>query len=121
MNLHEELLRCRPWIESALEHSGGTHLFADIVQGIVSRRMQFWPAEKGCAVTEIIIFPQKKIFHVFLAGGEKGQIVDMNDSAVEFAKAAGCSGMTIAGRKGWSRVLKEKGWTEAFTTLSREI
>jgi len=119
--INDELERCKDWIESALEYSGGTHNWSDIVEGIHNLRYQFWPAEKGCAVTEIIVFPQKKIFHVFLAGGEMEQIVDMNDSAVQFAKSQGCSGMSIAGRKGWSRVLKDKGWKESFTTLAQEI
>tara|TARA_B100000795_G_scaffold256526_1_gene229037 strand:- start:287 stop:652 length:366 start_codon:yes stop_codon:yes gene_type:complete len=121
MSLSDELNRCRPWIESALEYSGGTHIYEDIVQGISTAHMQFWPAENGCAVTEIIIFPRKKVFHIFLAGGEKNQIVDMDDSAMAFAKAQGCTAMTIAGRKGWARVLKTKGWTEAFTTLTKDI
>jgi len=121
MNIDDELSRCREWIEAALEYSGGTHDFDDIVEGIHRLRYQFWPAERGCAVTEIIVFPKKKIFHVFLAGGEMDQIVDMNDSAAQFAKAQGCDGMSIAGRKGWSRVLKNEGWTESFTTLAKEL
>ena len=120
-SINEELERCKDWIEAALEYSGGTHDWSDIVEGIHSLRYQFWPAEKGCAVTEIIMFPKKKIFHVFLAGGEMDQIVDMNDSAAQFAKAQGCDGMSIAGRKGWSRVLKNEGWTESFTTLAKEL
>lgn len=120
-SINEELERCKDWIEAALEYSGGTHEWSDIVEGIHSLRYQFWPAEKGCAVTEIILFPRKKIFHVFLAGGEMDQIVDMNDSAAQFAKAQGCDGMSIAGRKGWSRVLKNEGWTESFTTLAKEL
>jgi len=120
-SINEELERCKDWIEAALERCGGTHEWSDIVEGIHSLRYQFWPAEKGCAVTEIIVFPRKKIFHVFLAGGEMDQIVDMNDSAAHFAKAQGCDGMSIAGRKGWSRVLKTEGWTESFTTLAKEL
>jgi len=120
-SINEELERCKDWIEAAIEYSGGTHEWSDIVEGIHSLRYQFWPAEKGCAVTEIIMFPKKKIFHVFLAGGEMDQIVDMNDSAAQFAKAQGCDGMSIAGRKGWSRVLKNEGWTESFTTLAKEL
>ena len=92
-SINEELERCKDWIEAALEYSGGTHEWSDIVEGIHSLRYQFWPAERGCAVTEIIVFPRKKIFHVFLAGGEMDQIVDMNDSAAHFAKAQGCDGM----------------------------
>ena len=120
-SINEELERCKDWIEAALEYSGGTHEWSDIVEGIHSLRYQFWPAEKGCAVTEIIMFPNKKIFHVFLAGGEMDQIVDMNDSAAQFAKAQGCDGMSIAGRKGWARVLKNEGWAESFTTLAKEL
>ena len=120
-SINEELERCKDWIEAAIEYSGGTHEWSDIVEGIHSLRYQFWPAEKGCAVTEIIMFPKKKILHVFLAGGEMDQIVDMNDSAAQFAKAQGCDGMSIAGRKGWSRVLKNEGWTESFTTLAKEL
>lgn len=119
--LELELQRCRGWIEAALEYSGGTHIFDDIVASIKSGHMQFWPAPDGCAVTEILSFPRKKILHIFLAGGIKEQIVDMDHSAVEFAKIQGCTGMTVAGRRGWARVLLSKGWTEAFTTLQKDI
>lgn len=117
----EELKRCQPWIESALERSGGTHVFSDIVQAVVEGKMQFWPAPRGCAVTEIVSYPQKKVLHIFLAAGELDQIVDMDDSAVEFAKINGCTGMSIAGRKGWARVLKDKGYQETYTVLGKDI
>jgi hypothetical protein len=120
-DLQEELNRCEKWIKAALEYSGGTHEYQDIVEAIKNGYMQFWPAEHGCAVTEIISFPRKKVLHIFLAGGEKNQIVDMDESAVEFARQQGCTGMTVAGRRGWARVLLSKGWTEAFTTLSKDI
>ena len=45
----------------------------------------------------------------------------MDDSAVEFAKMNGCTGMSIAGRKGWKRVLKDKGYLETFTVLGKDI
>ena len=121
MSLNDELNRCKPWILAALEYSGGTHLYEDIVAGIAAGSLQFWPAPNGCAVTEIIIFPRKRVFHIFLAGGEKNQIVDMDESAVQFAKMQGCTSMTVAGRRGWARVLKQKGWAEQFTTLSKDI
>jgi len=49
------------------------------------------------------------------------QIIDMDSSAVEFAKMNGCTGMSIAGRKGWAKVLKEKGYRETFTVLGKDI
>lgn len=120
-NIVDEIIRCRPWLEAALERSGGTHTLDDVVQAIIKGEMQFWPAPKGCAVTEIVNYPRKKVLHIFLAGGEMEQIIDMDDSAVEFAKMNGCTGMSIAGRKGWKRVLKDKGYEEAFTVLGKDI
>ena len=69
-----ELERCRPWIEAALQYTGGTHEFEDIVDGIRSSRMQLWPSKRGCIVTEIVIYPRKKVLNLFLAGGELDQI-----------------------------------------------
>jgi hypothetical protein len=116
-----ELVRCRPWIEAALDRCGGTHIFEDIVQGVLTGNMQLWPAEDAAAITEIVVFPRKKILNIFLAGGNMDTIVDMNESAAAFAKANGCDALTIAGRRGWARVLLDHGWSAQFTTLTKEI
>jgi hypothetical protein len=121
MSLFAELTRCRPWIEAALEHSGGTHTFDDIVSAVYAGQMQFWPAENACAVTEIVNFPRRKVLHIFLAGGNMQEIVDMDGPAADFAKANGCTAMTIAGRRGWKKILEHKGYSERFTTLSKEL
>lgn len=119
--LESEMGRCREWIEAALEYSGGTHDFDDILAAVKTGMMQFWPAEDACAVTEILVFPKKKVLHIFLAGGNMDTIVDMNESAEYFAKLNGCTGMSIAGRRGWTKVLKDKGYSESFTTLGKNI
>lgn len=120
MNVLEELLRCRSWIEDALEYAGGTHLFEDIVAAVIEGRMQLWAGEKGCAVTEIIVYPRKKVIHVFLAGGDMSQIIDFEESALEFGRMNGCTTMTLAGRKGWTKVLDKHGWKESFVVMSKE-
>ena len=124
MKLEEKLLICREWIESALRKGGDTHNFVDIVDGIISGHMQLWVGESGCAVTEILVYPNKKILHVFLAGGKMGhgidQIMDMHDSAVEFAKRENCQGMTVSGRAGWKKMLQSRGWKQQFVTLAKE-
>ena len=125
MSVSDELLKSREWIQSALDKGGDTHDFKDIVDGVISGHMQLWSGVSGCAVTEILVYPNKKILHVFLAGGDQGhgikQITDMHDDAVEWGKAQGCVGMTIAGRKGWKKVLESKGWKQQFTTLVKEF
>jgi len=125
MTLPEELTRCKDWIQSALNKGGDTHSFKDIVDGVLSGHMQLWLGANGCAVTEIVVYPNKKVLHVFLAGGDQGQgieqITDMHDDAVLWGKQQGCVGMTVTGRRGWKKVLQSRGWTEQFTTLLKEF
>ena len=125
MSIADELMRGKDWIESALKKGGETHDFKDIVDGVLSGHMQLWMGENGCAVTEVIVYPNKKVLHVFLAGGDKGygikQITDMHDDAMAWGILQGCDGMTVAGRKGWKKVLQSRGWSEQFTTLLKEF
>lgn len=115
------LERCRKWIEDALAYSGGTHTFDDVAEGIASARMQLWPAPRGCAVTEIVVYPKKKVLHVFLAGGEMDQLFDMIDSAAAWGKQQGCSSITLSGRLGWQRAMKPLGWVPKSVVMEKEI
>jgi hypothetical protein len=121
MSTNKELLRCRKWIESALDKGGNTHNFIHIVDGVISGHMQLWAGPKGCAVTEIIVYPNKKVLHVFLAGGNLDQITDMHDDAMEWGKVQGCDGMTLVGRKGWKKALSDKGWKEQHMVIAKEF
>lgn len=111
----------RHHIEAALAYSGGTHDFDDVKQSILEGRMQLWPAPRGCAVTEIVVYPKKKVLHVFLAAGEMDQIIEMIDSAVSWGKTQECTSMTIAGRPGWARVLAPYGYKPALSVLEKEF
>jgi hypothetical protein len=116
-----QLEKCKKWIEAALEHSGGTHTFEDVVEGLVSGRMQLWPAERACAVTEIVIYPRKTVLHVFLAGGDMDQLFDMIDSAAEWGRGQGCTSMSLSGRLGWQRAMKPLGWKAKMVVMEKEL
>jgi hypothetical protein len=118
--LSPELERCRPWIEAALKYTGGTHLFEDVVANIAKGTMQLWPAPRGCIVSEIVVYPRKKVLNIFLAGGELDQILDMNDDITAWAKANGCTAGTMAGRMGWKKPLSKLGWELKFVTFQKE-
>jgi len=117
----QEIKRCLPWIADALAYSGGTHEVTDVIQGILKGTMQLWPGPEACAVTEIVVYPNRKVLHVFLAAGKMEGIVDMQESAEQWGKLQGCTAMTIAGRKGWARVLKDIGYEEKYVTLAKEL
>lgn len=120
-HLFDELDRCRPWIEAALKHSGGTHDWYDIVFGVLQGNFQFWPKENSALVTEIITYPRKRVLNVFLGGGELAELAAMHGEVIEWAKAQGCAGATISGRKGWERAYTQYGWQPLHTTLHKEF
>jgi len=124
MNAHtqiDELARCRLWIEAALEYSGGTHNFDDVVSGLAEGKMQLWPAPKGYIVTEIVVYPRKKVLNVFLGGGELDQLMDMHKDVIAWSKAQGCEAVTITGRYGWKKPLTKHGWKPLHASYVKEI
>ena len=124
MNAHspiDELTRCRTWIEAALEYSGGTHSFDDVAEALASGKMQLWPAPKGCIVTEIVVYPRKKVLNVFLGAGELDQLMDMHKDVIAWSKAQGCVAVTITGRHGWKKPLTKHGWKPLHASYVKEI
>lgn len=113
--------RCQPWIEAALEYGNKTHTFQDVVEGIAEGRMQLWAAAEGCAVTEIVVYPRKKVLNIFLAGGKLDSLREMAPDMRRWAEAQGCASATLTGRRGWVRALAKDGWRELWTTLETEI
>ena len=116
-----EIERCKPWIEAALKHSGGTHVFEDVEKGIRESRMQLWPAPRGCIVTEIVVYPRKKLLNLFLAGGELDQLLDMYDDMKAWAELQGCEAAELTGRLGWKRVLEPLGWKTQHVNFRKDI
>jgi len=119
--MDSELERCKPWIEAALEYSGGTHDFSDIVEGLRKDVLQLWPTPKGCIVTEIVVYPKKRVLNVFLGGGELEQIMDMHSDVIDWAKAQGCSALTMSGRFGWKKPLQAHGWEAQHASYIKEF
>ena len=119
--LLQSLERNRHHIEAALEYSGGTHTFKDIVKSVTCGEMQLWCGERAAIVTEIVCYPNKKLLHIFLAGGEMDAVLDIEESIIHWAKLQGCSGLSLAGRKGWAKALANRDWAQAHVVLTKEI
>ena len=83
---------------------------------------QLWQGQRSAAVTEIIQFPRLKSLHLWLCGGDLREIVDdMLPQAEAFAKKEGCSRLTTAGRIGWDRVMKGKGFTPVAHICAKDL
>lgn len=121
MTVVEEFIRCREYILAALEYTKGTHTLADIWQGVISGNYQFWPGEKSAVITEIQVYPQRKVMHIFLAGGDLDELLEIEKSIEAFAHDIGCNSLSISGRRGWVRIFAKDGWQEVCTTIAKEL
>lgn len=121
-DLFAELAKCRKYIEDALEYSGGTHTFNDIAAGVLSGKFQLWPNHNSAVVTEVVVYPQLKDLHYFLAGGNLDELKAMRPVIDGWGKSIGCTRVTLAGRKGWERTfLKDEGYEPKWFILSKEL
>ena len=112
----------RRYIETALQHSGGTHSYEDVVRLVREKKLQFWAGPSSCVITELIDFPQKRVAFVFLAGGNLGEIERMGPALCEWAKQQGCVGVHFAGRPGWERTfLTRTGWTKSAVLFEKVL
>jgi hypothetical protein len=122
MSDREHLERLRHHVEAALEYSGGTHDFDDIVEMVGKNQLQVWPATQSIVLTEIIVYPRLKNLHYFLAGGDLDELSRMRPMIESWGKSLGCTRVSLAGRRGWAKTfLKDEGYSPQWTVLAKEL
>lgn len=114
--------RCKPWIAAALKYAGGTHTLSDLELGIEIGRFHLIPLNHSAMIVEIIEYPRVRALHIFLAGGVLEELKAFVDTRLQdIARDNRCQRITIAGRKGFSRALRDIGFKEKWTVLSRSV
>jgi hypothetical protein len=118
----EEFERLRHHVVAALEYSGGSHAVEDIADGIRRGRFQLWPGADSVIVTEIIVYPQLKDLHFFLAGGDLDELRLMQPLIESWGKDMGCSRVSLAGRRGWERTfLRDRGYEPKWFVMCKDL
>ena len=111
--------KAKPLLERALKHQN-THTIDNVKQAIIENKAQLWCGEKSVIVTEILQHPAKAECRIWLAAGNKEELVSVMLKDVEsWAKGGGCRNISIVGRKGWMRVLKD--YYQPHTVLEKEL
>jgi len=115
--------RCAPWIEAALDHSGGSHLIGDVRHLCeTDPDYRFLPGEASAAVVQIIEYPRLKRLHLWLNGGDMAELVEVLLPIAEvWGRNQGCSQVTTAGRPGWDRVMARYGFQPAARICMKEL
>jgi hypothetical protein len=116
-----EFERVAPWLEAALEYSGGTHSIEDVKAAIDAGKLLLITHPQCAMVFEIIIYPRMKVLHGFLCGGDLEAIKGFDPTLVNIARDLGCKRISIAGRHGWGRALKDLGYSHTFSVVSKDV
>lgn len=117
----EDLERFKDDIERALGHWSNTHTFDDVCSSVLQKQVAFWPLENSFLITEIVVYPQQRHLHIWLAGGDLDEIKAMQHSMVQHAKENGCSIITLSGRAGWVKALEDIGWKPGLRVVYYEV
>lgn len=104
--------RCKPWITAALGYQDDDeHHTPDTVMGeVLAGRAQFFPAEKSAVVTRVHDEPEGRFLRIWLAGGDKDELLSLLHAADWWAREFGCRWIEVEGRVGWVRVLSDHGY-----------
>ena len=95
-------------LQAALDRSPGNYTIEDVMRLAREHEVRLWPNHNSAAVTEEV-----KAFNIWLAGGDMDELFQMLDAAEAEHRARGFDQVTISeARKGWKRVLKERGYVE---------
>lgn len=117
----EEWARCRPFIEAALARSPGFEAIEDVERLIAESKYQFWPGRHAAVVTEIAQYPQKRVLVVQHAGGDMGELIDMEPSIAAFARVAACDAIMGFGRLGWKRIWERRGYRFGWVAMVKHL
>jgi hypothetical protein len=108
----QEWERCSPWVQAALDHAGNLFTLEDVKKAVIKGEAIFLPGLEAVVIAEIRVYPQKRIYNCWLAGGNLEELKLAFAPAIRrYAKRAGCDAITIQGRPGWQRVfnMRQKG------------
>ncbi len=114
--------RARPWLEAALyEHKRPLWTMADLERELEAHEAHLWVGERSCVVTvpsAVGSVPERAV-HVWLAGGDLREIVEATPRIEAIVRDAGCTQVTIEGRKGWVRALAPLGYEYQATVVRK--
>lgn len=112
----------REQIEEAMQRGLVTHSFDDVCDMVLKQNLnaRFY-RQNSFVLTSVHEYPLAKHYHIFLGGGNLEVLLGAIPGLIEEAKALECTRMTVNGRPGWAKALKETGAKHAYTMLAMEL
>lgn len=111
----------RRLIASGLEYDP-SYSVDDVLKEVREHTAELMYRDRSLVVWNLIERPRSKCFHIWIAAGDLEEIInEIYPALVERARELGCDQMSYVGRRGWIRVLKDKGFKEVATVAVKEL
>ena len=107
-------------VNRVLRYSGDLYNFDDVMKAIGTGDMQSFTEGDTWIVTQVIVFPRRKVLRVMLV---VGYLTDAKKSLVqleEFAKSVGATRIEATGRDGWWQ-FAEPGWKRTGSAYAKDL
>ena len=117
------------WIDDASKADDESSL-NEIQDKLKAGKMQLWVVLQlplfvpvACYVTEVELSPTQAILNTaYLGGDDIDEWLPLVESTIQqFAESLGCGKLTLRGRRGWVKKLREFGWTEELVVMNKEL
>jgi len=118
--LQELLVRLQLWrkyIEKAIIRGHGMLTFTDIVQGIINGKRLFYDNNESFAIIEPIQHPLGLELLIWLAGGDRKALYELEKEIVIIAQNVKAKRITTFGRFGFRNVSRPEGWIDTGQTM----
>lgn len=115
------------FIQAALDRTEGEMSIDDVYNALIDRDMQLWILLDefhviGALVTQILEFPNVKACRYVAMGGDvHGDFDEITGMIEQWAATQGCQRMEIVGRPGWARALRDHGYRQAYSYVTKRI
>ena len=103
-------------LQRALDRQGGLYTLEDIREQLADGRMQSWVHNNSWAVTQISVYPRRRLLDVVAVVGDLGDCRILNEKLVKFANEMGVDLIASYGRRGWVRLGERLGWKVKTTS-----
>lgn len=103
----------------ALEQAQEGLNLSDLEWMLETGKALLWTGNRGVLVTVLYESPEGRFLHVWLGTGDLQELVSFEPGISAWARARGCVYSSINGRKGWTKVFKQYGFTEVEGELRK--
>jgi hypothetical protein len=107
----------RAKLAKALARAGDLYSLDDLLERIADGRMQAHVSHETIAVTEISVYPKRRVLTIIILVGDLDDGESLHAQVLAFARKMECDAIVAQARVGWARLAKSHGWKIVSTNM----